>query len=111
MRAGRLRCTGRKHAGTTSLIGGRGTADTKPNRLFCSRLKPEKKTPEFLVGAALCPLSGEMFRHQHLHRPLLCLVNRFSWHVFVPGFRFGDNSGESPRYPQFDALPTEAGTI
>ena len=61
MRAGRLRCTGRKHAGTTSLIGGRGTADTKPNRLFCSRLKPEKKHPNSLLVPHCVPSQVKCF--------------------------------------------------
>lgn len=52
-------------------------------------------------------LSGEMLRHEHLHRPLLYLVNRFSWHVYVPGFRLGDNAGETPR----DTLSIEAAAV
>lgn len=48
-----------------------------------------------------------MLRHEHLHRPLLYLVNRFSWHVSVPGFRLGDNAGEAPYDPQLYILPTE----
>lgn len=41
--------------------------------------------------------SGEMFCHQHLHRPLLCPVYCFSWHATIAGVRRRGTDGELAR--------------